>query len=93
MREDEKHKVKALVAKFEAIPDDKWCTHAMIDRQGRRCAMGHAYSMAGAAAVIVRAVMSIDTLPSIVNDGKDYRYQQATPKARIIAALSDAIRV
>lgn len=33
--------ISHFIARFEAIPEDRWCEYELIDRQGRRCAIGH----------------------------------------------------
>lgn len=85
-----------FIAKFEAIPEELWCTHAFVDEEGRHCAMGHC----GDRSEIVsppecRALKSLlvdrydgNAVPAI-NDGLDPRYPQPTPKQRILAALND----
>jgi hypothetical protein len=41
MSEDRKHLAKMFHKKFEAIPDEKWCTGVQVAADGRRCALGH----------------------------------------------------
>lgn len=74
---------------FLAIPEEKWCTNA-FECEGRHCARGHITS--------TKADLNLDlilgarngwSVTVAVNDGKDPRYQQPTPKQRILAALRD----
>lgn len=34
------YNVEYFIAKFEAIPEDKWCVNTQEDEKGRRCAAG-----------------------------------------------------
>lgn len=89
-----------FIAKFEAIPDAQWHVGHYRDPQNpaRRCALGHCRnSKEGAAFSFEESTdeeMALHGLlagsgPAVVNDGKVSRYQQPTPKARILAALRD----
>lgn len=86
--------VDYFIRKFEAIPELLWCIDALEDDQGRRCALGHCYGtqMDGCTSesMALCAVIFIGhgSVPDI-NNGEDPRYQQPTPKQRILAALRD----
>ena len=30
-----------FIAKFEAIPDEKWCRGSLLNQEGQSCALGH----------------------------------------------------
>lgn len=92
------YNVDYFIKKFEAIPEEKWCVEKPQDN-GRSCAIGHCgvndyvYSECVEARVLLalfhhghfRGFEPVWT----INDGHDYRYNQATPKQRILAALYD----
>ena len=82
-----------FIAKFEAIPEDKWITEDFIDERGC-CALGHCGFDFGIEtdegtdlALLLKWHLAV--VPSRINDGRDLRYQQPTPKQRILAALKD----
>ena len=85
-----------FIAKFEAIPDDQWCSGSGLGDNGERCALTHC-SVAGAQSVMGAALADLfpDTSDgglltiAAINDGLYPRYKQATPKARVLAALRD----
>lgn len=85
---------REMTAFFEAIPDDMWCSgFYQSSILYRRCAMGHVLFSNGCS--------SADRLKSIaflylggpvvesINDGDVIKYQQPTPKLRVLAALKD----
>ena len=77
---------------FAAIPDEKWGTGVASNPQtGQRCAYGLLALLPndGESASVIALGKAIPA-PSIINDGDDRKYQQGTPKARILAALVDA---
>lgn len=87
---------------FMAIPDDQWLTgHIGYKALGSHCALGHCTQgkaalwerepKAAALEIIIGGDLN-DGVSSVakINDGGDSRYQQPTPKARILAALMDA---
>lgn len=81
-----------FIAKFEAIPDEQWCVGVSYDKQERRCASGHCSVLGGEFNALNRLFPTVGfrkILPAVINDGEDPRYQQPTPKARILAALRD----
>jgi hypothetical protein len=86
-----------FIAKFEAIPEDKWCTDS-YEFQGRHCALGHCGLNGGndtpaatpeEAGVLLELFREIRASVTDVNDGLDARYRQDTPKQRILAALRE----
>ncbi len=82
-----------FIAKFEAIHEDFWCAGRFEDDDGAKCARGHC-----GATVFRMHTPENDALydlfpgilsPQFINDGLDKRYQQPTPKQRVLAALRD----
>lgn len=75
-----------FITRFTAIPDerwrigDRWSPHPDVPH----CALGHCSYDEGAALVNLLACSV-----ALINDGLDPRYQQPTPRARVLAALRD----
>ena len=86
--------VDYFIAKFEVIPEGRWCRNKFRDTRGRCCASGHCGQRQGSLTPENRALIDIiggcGFIVTEVNDGHEPAYQQATPKARILAALRDA---
>lgn len=83
-----------FIQKFEAIPEERWITRRFVDAEGRCCAYGHCgintVIRQTAEAKSLSDLFSRSGIPVlVVNDGRDFRYQQSTPKQRILAALRD----
>lgn len=86
------HDADYFIAKFEAIPEEQWCTGRLRDNSGRCCASGHCgrddplvpTEESTALAIVLRRW----DVPGI-NDGDYAQYPQPTPKQRILAALRD----
>lgn len=87
-----------FIAKFEAIPDGKWCTRTQVDDDGRCCALGHCSRSLGAMSKEGHALAMLfeptrdeggKLVVARINDGEAPRYQQTTPRARVLAALRD----
>lgn len=78
---------------FEAIPEDKWCVNALRNSAGQCCALGHVTDINNPCSHLHVKRMIFSELLSFkvpeINNGKDPRYQQSTPKQRILAALRD----
>lgn len=78
-----------FIAKFEAQHEENFITGAYRDEHGGKCAVemcgGHMVPESDALYLLLVRVGG----PQDVNDGKCLRYQQPTPKARILAALKD----
>lgn len=87
--------VDYFINKFEAIPEDKWCTGNYIDKAGNHCALGHCGERAVLGGLTEEAkalsglFTQIDDEPAGVNDGHSDAYNQPTPKQRILSALRD----
>lgn len=85
--------VDYFIKKFTAIPDEKWCVGHYINFDGQCCAKGlcgdrediNSPPEASALEGCFPAHISVCD----VNDGELAEYQQATPRARILAALND----
>jgi hypothetical protein len=77
-----------FIAKFEAIPEEKWTTDTYRDAAGRCCALGHCKEGIEQRELSNRLLM-VGASAIQVNDKKNRRYQQPTPKQRILAALRD----
>lgn len=87
-----KYTVEYFLDKFEAIPEDQWCTGGLADQDGRRCAYGHCCNIDKFGVNFTdesRALLQLGWYPTVVNDGHSPRYQQPTPKQRVLAALRD----
>lgn len=91
--------VDYFIKKFEAIPEEKWMVGEFKDNEGRFCALGHCGQRMGMSCneipdeswtlrSLFAWTMNRFSVTNI-NDGKDYNYQQPTPKQRVLAALYD----
>jgi len=96
----EKYNVDYFIKKFEAIAEWRWTegvfTKMILGFIPTHCAYGHCGhngSISDNPEVIglLKLDRQLDTTIRLtsVNDGHDYRYQQATPKQRVLAALYD----
>lgn len=85
--------------KFSAIPEERWRAGNFSNQEKTQfCAHGHCGNDWGVRECpesnALGLLFSRHRLPEIdINDGKHPRYQQPTPKQRILAALSDIIRM
>lgn len=82
-----------FLARFEAIPDKLWCVRLITRRkEGSRdvqhCAIGHLIKQ-GYLTPESTALITLVSTVGTINDGEDPRYQQPTPRARVLAALRD----
>ena len=80
-----------FIAKFEGIPEERWCTNVFRSHGGRRCALGHCQESRTGRTDESIALANLLTDTAEINDGKDPRYQQPTPKQRVLAALKDLL--
>lgn len=87
-----------FIAKFEAIPEDRWCKGQIEDDSGRCCAIGHCHPVLGGLCSEGEALARLfpgerhncgKLIVARINDGEDPQYQQPTPKQRVLAALRD----
>lgn len=87
--------VDYFIRKFEAIPEEMWCTHLRYGGGGTHCALGHieaSSTNSGKEEFEFKMLMQGNQTSLTVvriNNGDDGRYQQPTPKQRILAALYD----
>lgn len=83
-----------FIAKFEAIPEEKWCCGQSNGPAGTHCALGwcdvETPDETGPEwSGLITLCLHGDLLIELVNDGGCERYDQPTPKARVLAALRD----
>lgn len=82
-----------FIEKFSNIPDEMWTEGMYADKEGRRCALGwcgmtgHFQSQTEESAELNKVFGKIRGITWQISDGHDPRFQQPTPKARILAAL------
>ena len=95
-----KYDADYFINKFEAIPDEKWIA-GEYEAGGCCCALGHCgvRFVDGDSFPRIEDTEEGNALSDlfnqrglsvpVVNDRIDVRYQQPTPKARVLAALAD----
>jgi hypothetical protein len=79
------------------IPEDKWCIGKLHNDRGQHCFLGHLENC-GKDDVRpficpVLRVISDSSMIYLINNGDDERYQQPTPKQRVLAAFNDVKNV
>lgn len=95
-----------FISKFSAIPDERWCEADFNNKLGQSCALGHCGVLRSSELMFDGETDIVAVHPSraegralweilrcnigSVNNGGNPRYQQPTPRARILAALHDA---
>jgi hypothetical protein len=87
--------VDYFIKKFEAIPEDLWAIGSYCD-EGKFCALGHTgvrakmkdYTEEGNALFYI-LIKTGEGVITINDGGGETKYQQPTPKQRILAALYD----
>ncbi len=88
-----KYNIVYFIAKFEAIPEDRWCTGKFVNNEGQMCALGHCRSTNDPYTTITKeAIALMQLLPMSITDLNDNQFSRwghygATPKARVLAAL------
>lgn len=89
------YNVEYFIAKFEAIPEDKWCV-MKLEIGDKHCALGHCgvlkmgVQLQGEGSAIVSLIYnSLGYGIFQINDYKTNQYPQKSPKQRILAALYD----
>ena len=87
------YNVDYFIKKFEAIPEELW-TEGHFEMLGSYCAMGHCGQRDFGFTEEILAITSLlhrylDSAVTKINDGWNIKYQQPTPKQRILAALYD----
>lgn len=85
------YNVNYFIKKFEAIPEEKWTTGAFEDECGCKCALGHCgYTESGLESQEgIELTRLLKHRAAAINDGGQPKYDQPTPKQRILAALND----
>lgn len=90
-----------FIDKFEGIPEEEWCEMLYTDFRGRHCVLGHCgmrsigksdgIALSTPEATGISVLFDAAAIGDIVNinDGKEDRYPQPTPKQRILAAPRD----
>lgn len=93
-----------FIAKFEAIHEDHWCVGVIQDKYGARCARGHCFKTVNSYEDFRLCALFqpkedyfagffgerlVPVIIALINNGQDSRYQQPTPKQRVLAALRD----
>lgn len=99
---NENYTVDWFINFFGAIPEDKWISNGDLwDGWSTRCAVGHCLKYGDIehtpeSQALVRVMTPLRGANSWwiydINNGDDPRYQQPTPKLRILAALHDIKR-
>lgn len=90
-----KYNIEHFIWKFGRIPERSWCTKKYV-KDNAHCALGHC----GVGALNDAPEVTVEALDlaglfggyvavAKINDGKDQRYLQPTPKQRVLAALHD----
>lgn len=90
--EIKKYNKKYFIKKFSAIPDKKWRDDGLFGNSNTRaCALGHCRRNGEYKALLYLFPLykSDNTNITIINDGESPKYQQSTPKARVLVALND----
>lgn len=97
-----KYSIKYFLAKFEAIPEEKWCCEALFESYGgsntKKCALGHC-NVSSYDEISDEARALADIFPpdyssedwwcgvAYVNDGLGIDRHLGTPRQRILNAL------
>lgn len=87
-----KYTKQHFVTKFSAHPDDLWWSGSYRNPYNahQQCAQAQCGMDAGVFTAEGRALSDLlGCSPADINDGKDIRYQEETPRARILAALNE----
>lgn len=79
-----------VISFLERTKDEKWCTKVVRTEDGKGCVMSHIFDMGGNYFWEMFECMYATTYMIYpVNDGESPKYQQSTPKERVIAYLKD----
>lgn len=88
-----KYNIDFFINKFEAIPENLWCT-GLYSHGEKRCAIGHCGGNSSVNSMeadflndMVR--INLNLFIANVNDGQCEQYLQPTAKQRVLAALYD----
>lgn len=78
---------------FAGIPEEKWCVIEIENDSGQRCAMGHLVCVGASEAFnTFRDLLGNSVSVTSINNGDNPRFPQPTPRARILAAIDEAIK-
>lgn len=83
---------------FAAIPEERWCTE-VYEAGDKCCALGHLGNSVyvpcqkdtDAKRFAILMNLHFNTAVARINDGDDIRFQQPTPRQRILAAIDAAM--
>jgi hypothetical protein len=79
-----------IISFIERTDDDKWCVDVVRTECGRGCVMSHIFDMGGNFFwEMFESMYATTYMIYPVNDGENPKYQQSTPKERILAYLRD----
>lgn len=87
--------VDYFINKFQAIPEEQWTTEKFSNDLGQHCALGFCgWSQTKDELQEGRALIDLcwnylDSSIAWINDGLEDKYQESTPKSRVLAALND----
>ena len=94
-----KYDIDYFIAKFSAIPEEKWCTGKFMNDTGQCCALGFCLPGYKGTAELDEEnnteFLSIQTIfgkikykdITDINDRRSVGFKQPTPKQRVLAAL------
>jgi len=98
--EEQLQVLRTAQRKLSPIPDKKWITESFCDMYGNCCGGGHLNRLTSES-IGVWSSFTLEVLAIFgevldltfvgVNDGDEIRYQQPTPKGRVLTAIRDAI--
>ena len=84
-------KIQDFIDRFKDIPEKKWCVGFYHTLDGRSCALGHlgsdTFGFSYKSKILIKLFDDHGFKVANVNDGLDNRFQQDTPKKRVLAAL------
>lgn len=87
--------IQEIIDYMESTSDDLWCFHVARTKSGANCFFRHLFNMGKYESesnliwIFFEEQYAINYMVYAVNDGNDERYQQPTPKQRVIAYLKD----
>ena len=93
------HYFKGILAFFEAIPDEKWCTGTMKSSfygHNQYCALGHIAYFGGYLITTTEFLhkfrIASGNHVALVNDGHGPLRPENTPKGRVCGAIKDILK-
>lgn len=84
-----RYTVDYFIKKFSAIPENMWIVGSFGSPGRPRCALGHCLDNTKEVESLQNLMKNFACYATSINDNKDSKYQQSTPKQRILAALYD----